>query len=447
MDELLQMERGQTHPRDLAGGGADSFHRLAKSLLDSGESASVEDALEVFSRFGVRLRLPPRLVDDPVAQVIALTAINAASRSFQGNVLVEGEDSQLTVHGFEHTRLSQFLEWVGIRSTFPEVSSAWPIISVGESSSDVGVHAWACGWQFGIGKASCANGPMFAPACIAAGGLAVSEAFSILRKDNAYAGRRALSLSLWDPIEGKAKTADQPSLAMEALWLVGLGHLGQAYAWGLGFIEPGEAPIVLQDVDHVTESTLSTSMISTRNDIGSRKTRVAMRWLESRGYQTALVERRFDEFQRLAPTEPGLALFGVDNAAARRVMEGAGFRTIIDAGLGSGYNDFRGLRMRTFPGPATAAQIWAHSMEPDGGALAPAYERMLREGKDPCGVTTLASRAVGAPFVGCVAAGYVLAERVRRQMGEAGLAFLDVNLRDPARIVAGNRETSRKGES
>jgi hypothetical protein len=437
MDDLLQMERSQTDHRALEICGADNFHRLAKSLLDSGESASLEDVLEVFSRFGVRLRLQPRLVDDPAAQVIALTVINAASRSFQGNVLVEGDDSQLTVRGFEHTRLSQFMEWAGVRSTLPEFSSAWPVISVGEPSSTEGIHAWASEWQFGIGKAVSASRPMFAPACIAAGGLAVSEAFSILRKDNAYAGRRALSLSLWNPIEGKPYTAAQEFPAMEALWVVGLGHLGQAYVWGLGFMEPGQAPIVLQDVDNVTESTLSTSMISTRDDIGSRKTRVAMRWLESRGYRTALVERRFDEFQRLAPTEPGFALFGVDNAAARRVMEGAGFRTIIDAGLGSGYNDFRGLRVRTFPGRAKAAHIWAQSMETEGAALAPAYERMLREGKDPCGVTTLASRAVGAPFVGCVAAGYVLAERVRRQMGEPSLGFLDMNLRNPSRLVAG----------
>ena len=81
----------------------------------------------------------------------------------------------------------------------------------------------------------------------------------------------------------------------QGVWLVGLGHLGQGYAWGLGFIESGDAPLFLQDVDLVTESTVSTSMLSKRQDIGVRKTRVVSAWLESRDYKTALVERRFDE--------------------------------------------------------------------------------------------------------------------------------------------------------
>lgn len=196
-------------------------------------------------------------------------------------------------------------------------------------------------------------------------------------------------------------------------------------------MKPGAMPLVLQDVDTVTESTVSTSMLSTPMDINARKTRVVAAWLEARGYKTALVERRFDEFQRVAPDEPNVALFGVDNPATRRVVEGCGFRLVIDAGLGSGYRDFRAIRIRTFPGPSVAASLWASPAEPGREPLASGYQRMLVEGADQCGVTTLASRAVGAPFVGCVAAGYVLAERVRRQVGGEGLGFVDLNLRSP----------------
>jgi hypothetical protein len=177
-------------------------------------------------------------------------------------------------------------------------------------------------------------------------------------------------------------------------------------------------------------------MVSHASDLGQKKTRVVARWLEARGYQTALIERRFDETQRVRPEEPGTALFGVDNAAARRVIESAGFRLAIDAGLGSGFRDFRGIRLRTFPGPSTAAKLWAEETE-SRAPLAPAYQLLLEEGAEACGVTLLATRSVGAPFVGCVAAGYVLAERIRRQLGAQQCGFVDLHLREPERLDAG----------
>ncbi len=415
----------------------DSFHRLAKSLVDSGEAASIDEAMDTFSRYGVRIRLPQLLFADPASQVVALTAINAASRSFHGNVVVESDDAQLTVQGFEGTSLYSFMNWAGVKASVDRHSASWPTVVTGSAKRNEGdIATWATGWRFGVGgQVSC--GELFAPACVAAGGLAVSEAFSVLRKDNQYAGRRIVAMSLWNPKECAAPADCAGMPAQQGLWFVGLGHLGQAYAWTLGFMEPGDLPLVLQDVDAVGESTLSTSMLSTGLDIGTRKTRVVCEWLESRGYKTALVERRFDEHQRVGADEPGVALFGVDNAAARRVVERCGFRLIIDAGLGSGYRDFRAIRMRTFPGPSDAATLWAAPADTNIEPLAPAYQRLLKDGADQCGVTTLATRAVGAPFVGCVAAGFVLSERVRRQLGAEGLGFVDLNLRNPSMLEAG----------
>ena len=409
----------------------DSLHRLAKSLLDSGEATSIGEAMDTFGRFGVRFRLSSSLTSDPSSQVVALTAINAASRTFQGNVLVDAEDIKLNVRGFEEQTLHGFLNWAGVKASVGNDASLWPTIFIGNAEAPEGtIPVWASGWRFGLGQHN-GKGELFMPACVAAGGLAVSEAFSVLRNDNPYAGRRKVTLSLWDPKGGAAERDGLVVPPNEAMWFVGLGHLGQAYTWELGFMKPGAMPLVLQDVDTVTESTVSTSMLSTPMDINARKTRVVAAWLEARGYKTALVERRFDEFQRVAPDEPNVALFGVDNPATRRVVEGCGFRLVIDAGLGSGYRDFRAIRIRTFPGPSVAASLWASPAEPGREPLASGYQRMLVEGADQCGVTTLASRAVGAPFVGCVAAGYVLAERVRRQVGGEGLGFVDLNLRSP----------------
>jgi hypothetical protein len=266
--------------------------------------------------------------------------------------------------------------------------------------------------------------------------LAVSEAFSLLRRDNAYAGRRSLSLSLWKPeLTGNFAEAQGPIEApLPAVWLLGLGHLGQAYAWTMGFMRPTVgADVFLQDIDVVTRSTLSTSVLSKGADLGQQKTRVAAAWLEARGFTTRLVERRFDGAQRVASSEPQRALFGVDNAAARRVLESAGFAHVVDAGLGSGFRDFRAMRIRTFPGPSSAAALWAAQPTSNGVEHAAAYQHLLAAGADPCGVTMLATRSVGAPFVGCVAAGYAIAAILRHAAGESTYPVIDLNLRDPHR--------------
>jgi len=415
---------------------ADSMHRLTKLLADNGEAATLSEALEAFSNYGVTIRLSAKSMVRASDQIVALTAINAASRSFLGNVNVECEDFLLTAPGFEGQRFHDFLTWADVKGSLSREVEAWPRVSVGVTDPLKGdIQAWAAGWEFGIGDPACSE-ECFAPACVAAAGLAINEAFSILRKDNPYAGRRSVRLSLWGPTtsSGGPSVAEVP--AQDSIWMVGLGHLGQAYAWTLGFMRPGEGEVFLQDVDVVSKSTISTSMLSVSSQLGTKKTRVVSRWLEERGFKTSIVERRFDEAQRVRPEEPSTALFGVDNAAARRVMEGAQFRLILDAGLGSGYSDFRSLRMRSFPGPSRAAELWASESEAVV-RLSPAYRQLIEDGAEPCGVTILATRAVGAPFVGCVAAAHVIAERVRRQMGGPKLAFLDMNLREPERSTSG----------
>src|SRR6476661_2152448 len=101
---------------------ADSFHRLAKALVDSGESATVQEALDTFAAYGVRVRLAADVMTDVTAQVIALTAINSASRSFQGNVVVESADFELRAPGFVGLRLSNFLAWAKTTMRPPEAS-------------------------------------------------------------------------------------------------------------------------------------------------------------------------------------------------------------------------------------------------------------------------------------------------------------------------------------
>lgn len=181
----------------------------------------------------------------------------------------------------------------------------------------------------------------------------------------------------------------------------------------------------------MSDSNLSTCLFASVDKLGQKKTRVLAEAMESVGFRTNLIERLFDNGQSRLADEPRVALFGVDNVSARRAMETAGFDFIVEAGLGSGYRDFRNFRVHTLPGPRTATSIWtAEDGVQQAVHLSAAYRRMARECGDECGVTILASRAVGTPFVGAFAAAMGIAEIVGFLHGRKPNAVIDLPMRD-----------------
>ncbi|HEX8385992.1 MAG TPA: hypothetical protein VF576_07405, partial [Rubricoccaceae bacterium] len=327
-----------------------------------------------------------------------------------------------------------------------------PALVVGDgpprTDTDVTLYAAADGWNGGVAPDPGGLRRDATPlAGVVAGAVAVSEAFQHLAGLSAVAARRPAGLALWAP-GADWRTAD-PGPALSALpsglWLVGLGHLGQAYLWSLGLLpyaSPHTVDVVLQDTDWASEANRSTSPLTFAGDVGLRKTRVAAAWAEGVGFTSHIVERRFDGGVRRQPAEPALALFGVDNPAARSVSEGAGFARVVDGGLGAGAGDFLSFQVNGFPGPDEARNVWGRADEPalvgvDG--LGPAYrglaEEARRRGEDACGVVRLAGVAVGASFVGLAASAVVVAEAVRLAMGEPGLALVDGTLDDIGRVT------------
>jgi hypothetical protein len=218
-----------------------------------------------------------------------------------------------------------------------------------------------------------------------------------------------VGLSLWNPaaandwLTGRGK---EPCLSLlpRRLWLIGLGHLGQAYLWALGLLpyrDRAKVQLVLQDVDVITPSTESTSVLSDTSVVGQKKTRAMAAWAERRGFTTAIQERLFDASFRRQQGEPAVALCGLDNGLGRQALDQVGFDFVVEAGLGRGHRDFRAVRLHTLPVSRSAAHIWRSEGETDAVDDRPAYAQMLNKSElDRCGVTLLAGKAVGAPFVG-----------------------------------------------
>ena len=167
-------------------------------------------------------------------------------------------------------------------------------------------------------------------------------------------------------------------------------------------------------------------MLSSLDLVGAKKTRAIGHWLERVGFSINLEERLFGEWTRRAPHEPGVALCGVDNALARADLDKAGFDLVVEAGLGAGPDGFRNFSMHTFPSSRKPDQIWprhAQSTTIDVSAL-PAYTALRKSGLDDCGLAQLASRTVGVPFVGLIAAAFAISEPLRRLHGAEALEMV-----------------------
>ena len=328
----------------------------------------------------------------------------------------------------------------------PSLERGAPLVAVGNAKpvirSQFAIRVTFEGWSAGIlpldhDDMRLGESHEFTPAGVLAGALAVAEAFQFLRGNQPVAGRRAVGLSLWRPeLSWRDHSASGPAIDRlpSALWLIGLGNLGQAYLWTLGMLPyavPGEVQLVLQDHDFLAFSNDSTSLLTCPELIRMRKTRAMAGWAEKRGFRTAIIERKFKLGFRVHDDDPSLALCGVDNEPARSALEDVGFAKVIEGGLGGGTDDFLGFRTHVFPGGRRAKEVWK-PVETNRVARAdrPAYEKLADSGLDQCGLTQLAGRTVGAPFVGAIAAAIVIGEALRVVNGAHGYDLIDGHLRD-----------------
>jgi hypothetical protein len=82
--------------------------------------------------------------------------------------------------------------------------------------------------------------------------------------------------------------------------------------------------------------------------------------------------------------------------------------------------------MHAFPSLRRAEDLWSWELRDEGTEKVesmPAYRQLKCQGMDPCGLTPLASRTVGVPFVGLIAACFAVSELLRRLHGGVALEF------------------------
>jgi hypothetical protein len=274
------------------------------------------------------------------------------------------------------------------------------------------------GWTAGVRAPGAATGgdgsnPL---AGLAAGALAVAAAFDHVR------GRPAserFDVDLWG-------SADAPAfgdvLLPGAIWLVGLGNLGQAFLWALGclpYVNPSKVLLHLHDFDHVTAENWGTSVLVERGRYGELKNKVAEEWVMRRGFNVRRIDRRLLASDRVGADEPALAFSGMDKIGARRDMASLGFDAIIDAGLGRTAEDFDKFRVNVFDRERLIDRHFADVLEAKPAELPvnSAYEA-LEASIGRCGAAEIGGASVAVPHVSAVAAAIALSRAIALVSGQ-----------------------------
>lgn len=386
--------------------------RLSKILVDS-------DGIS-FPEAEARLRgLTLQIVigknsNSPAAHAAALTAVSVGRRTFLGGVRVTAETDQpvITALPVEGLTLGDACRAIG--ATEFEGDPSFTVV-VGEGTnvgSEGSIATYWNNWVAGIRPIDDksiredGNNPL---AGIAAGGLAVGYAFDIVR---GLGGDLRADTDLWGLCD--------PPLFEEvflpgAVWIVGLGNLGQAFTWALSslpYSEPRDVALILHDFDLVSDENWGTSVLVGDGEYGGLKTKLVEKWVDRKGFAVRRVDRRLLPTDRIDEDEPRLAFSGLDKNVARRSLASVGFEFIVDAGLGRTAADFNKLRVTAFHGERSIDDYFAgmEDPKPTGIPETDAYQELASV--DRCGAAEIAGASVAVPYVSAIAAAIAITKMI-----------------------------------
>lgn len=388
---------------------AESLNRTMKLAMDEGRVQSYQEAIALFASFRLRLQVSPGFTASPGAEAAVLTLLRAAPKTFLGGVeLVGPHDEPCTLAWFAGKPLSAVAAECGVSTGVdPGVNLPTICVGTGAATTDgfwIGLRLRSDGFALTPDTSfpSAPESPV--EAGVAAAGAALNQAFQHIYRKAPQAGQRDVSFRL---------PTQTGLFALRNQWIIGLGHLGQAYLWTTMLQSPELRPssVRLTDDDKVSRSSVSTCLLVNSGDIGRQKVEVVAERLEALGVAVQRDPVRLDlNAGSLTSTHP-LCIVAVDNLALRRSLDRVHEARVLEAGIGDGSDGFTRVQAHAFPGARLARDIWAGEDLKASRVVdisKPAYRSLLEESGDECGTTLVAGRSIATPFVGAFA-GAVLA--------------------------------------
>lgn len=425
--------------------------RVTKALTDGGRAGSFEEAEARLNSVRVDIVLGSDQAGTAAGQAAALTAIATARKCFGRATLVLEQDARLLAALPIGDTIKAAAQRLGARTDTQASKLATHTICIGDvpEAGSWSVRCWWDRWLTGT-RAFDDDKPgdsRLALSGVFAGAVAVRQVFACV-----LAGRdirpRDTTVSLWTPWQPANIEDVGPERfdVPDKLWLLGLGHLGQAFVWTLCFLGgEGDRLAVLQDDQAISEENEATSLLVLPGDeeIGEKKVRVADIWLANAGWKTSLLERRHVGDIALVDGDPTILLSGLDRLKPRLVLAKHGFPYMVDAGIGHGPGDFEGIQVRTIVNGQPPNGLWCASAlaedtkEGMKGLLdRPAYLE-LEQHVGECGKVSFAQASVAVPFVGAATGAIVIGQAIRLATLQAAPIFLQMELGAPEMATLG----------
>jgi hypothetical protein len=419
----------------------DNLNRLALGIIEK-NGCSYSDALKILVSLKLYVKCGEAIRRSVSLQAALLTIVNTGKRAFLGGVHVTmpNDVASIIPWPFSATLNAAVIDLGAVIVSEAEIGNNFAIhlglqASIDDNSIEVICNGWVGGISNGIDKVNLNQDVDFALGGILGGAIAVSAVFMRQTNINSAACDNSTGISLWRPdLIWTSKEAQGPQLRYlpKKAWLLGLGHLGQAYSWTLSMMpysQPEDFKPLLQDFDRITDGNYSAGLLTDKQNTQPRKTRHCAEWLEAFGFEVTITERKYDSNTIRNNEEPYLALCGFDNAKSRLPLEESGFDLIVESAIGSGLSDFDSIITHTFPGAnKKPSDIWVDETDDKiNRVLLDAMQKEVK--KEECGVlvTSLASKAMSASFVGAVASALVISEVLRALNG--GLRFESIVVR------------------
>ncbi len=423
--------------------------RVTKALADAARVASFGEAEARLDAVRLSIVVGADQADTPAGQAATLTGVATARKCFARVTLVVAKDAPLLSSLPIGKTLAEAANRLGATITTLPNRNVTHTIRIGSVARSAGwdLGCWWDRWLSGIrafdydrlGDSSLATAGIFAAA------LAVRQVFACVLAGRDIPGRD-VTVSLWRPWEHVDPIAKGPARfdVPDKLWLLGLGHLGQAFVWNLCFL-PGKAEglAVLQDDQSIGEENEATSLLvlPAEGQFGERKTRTAAPWLEACGWRTELIERRHYGDILITDDDPPYLLSGLDRVEPRLVLARHGFPFMIDAGIGHGAGDFEGIQLRTIAKGQALNGLWEQSnaaADPyTKKLLDSAVYRELEEHVGRCGTLEFAEASVAVPFVGAATGALAIAQLIRLASLEPSPLLLQMELGAPEMSTLG----------
>ena len=408
----------------------ESLNRTLKLALDQGKAASVVEAEALFRSFHVQIVVDAEVAENRALQAALLTLLNAAPRTFHGEVTVTGElDFKFLIGWHRGEPLCAVVATYGARCSTVARDRLSVLLGCrdrGELTHPFAIHL-ACsrtGFTLSPEPVNLSETTASPVAGVAGAGAALNECFQFLYFGRVWAGQRVVEFDL--------PSLEMPARDVRSLWAIGLGHLGQAVFWTMATCWDFKTPtpvLKLQDYDRISKSSLSTGLLTRIDDVGSLKVDVVAREMSKMGFGCEPVpELLYLGGGLRASTEA--CVVTVDNLNFRRQLDKLYGARIFEAGIGDGPSGFTKCQFHVLPGQRAAADIWAEG-DPRASKpvqiSAPAYQKILGETGDECGTTQLAGRSVATPFVGAFAGAVLFSALMSGSAGGEDSIGIDVN--------------------